>query len=134
MRVIDLLAYVCALHNAFMRYERADARVCKEEGAPVFLLDRKTSQGALWGALRTWRVFLGAMWWMTRRLAAGISYSQPGSRSGITHLPAAALLIWPSLGTPAGPAHPATGALPFGAAWLARWRVGRPLRLGSASD
>ena len=29
--------------------ERADARVCKEEGAPVFLLDRKTSQGTPWG-------------------------------------------------------------------------------------
>ena len=39
--------------------------------------------------LRAWRVFLGDMWWMIRQLAAGISYSQPGSRSGITHLPAA---------------------------------------------
>ena len=62
--------------------------------------------------------------------AAGISYSQPGSRSGITHLGTSRqpLLIWPSWGTPAGPAHPTTGALPFGATWLARWRVGRPLR------
>ena len=62
--------------------------------------------------------------------AAGISYSQPGIRSGITHLGTSRqpLLIWPSWGTPAGPAHPATGALPFGATWLARWRVERPLR------
>ena len=40
------------------------------------------------GCLRAWRVFLGAMSWIAWRLAAAISYSQPGSRSGITHLPA----------------------------------------------
>ena len=66
--------------------ERAgDARVCKEEGAPVFLARQKDQPRDAVGCLRAWRVFLGAMWWMIRRLAAGISYSQPGSRSGITH-------------------------------------------------
>ena len=45
------------------------------------------------GCLRAWRVFLGAMSWIAWRLAAAISYSQPGSRSGITHLPAAAAYL-----------------------------------------
>ena len=55
-----------------------------------FLARQKDQPRDAVGCFRAWRVFLGAMWWMTRRLAAGISYSQPGSRSGITHLPAAA--------------------------------------------
>jgi hypothetical protein len=109
--------------------ERADARVQGRRSA-CFLARQKDQPRDAVGCLRTWRVFLGAMWWMTRRLAAGISYSQPGIRSGITHLGTSRqpLLIWPSWGTPAGPAHPATGALPFGTTRLARWRVERPLR------
>ena len=69
--------------------ERAgDARVCKEEGAPVFLARQKDQPRDAVGCLRAWRVFLGAMSWIAWRLAAAISYSQPESRSGITHLPA----------------------------------------------
>ena len=49
--------------------------------------------GDVVGSWRAWRLSLSAMSWIAWRLAAAISYSNPGTLSGIAHLPAAAACL-----------------------------------------